>query len=105
MWKKKLKIGFLQQEACSTNFGCSHFKGRDIEDNYYLFRPIYLLDGTPVNSRKRFLQANAEAPLRDYIISSNPVAVSVAKYYYHPDLIEPADLDIILAYGVLQPRR
>jgi hypothetical protein len=31
--------------------------------------------------------------------------VSVAKYYYHPDLIEPADLDIILAYGVLQPRR
>jgi len=91
-----------------NNFGCSHFKGRDIEDNYYLFRPIYLLDGTPVNSRKRFWQANAETPLipgRDYIISSNPVAVSVAKYYYHPDLIEPADLDIILAYGVLQPRR
>jgi hypothetical protein len=31
--------------------------------------------------------------------------VSVAKkYYYHPDLIEPADLEIILAYGILQPR-
>ncbi len=34
-----------------NNFECSHFKGLDIEDNYYLFRPIYLLDNTPVNSR------------------------------------------------------
>ena len=34
-----------------NNFGCSHFKGRDIEDNYYFFRPIYLLDGTQFNSR------------------------------------------------------
>ena len=47
-----------------NNFGCSHFKGLNIEDNYYLFfRPIDLLDGTPVNSRKRFWQANADAPL------------------------------------------
>jgi len=38
------------------NFGCSHFKGRDIEDNYYLLRPLYLLDGKPVNLRKRFHQ-------------------------------------------------
>jgi len=38
------------------NFGCSHFKGRYIEDNYNLLRPLYLLDGKPVNSRKRFNQ-------------------------------------------------
>ena len=55
-------------------------KGLDIEDNYYLFRPIYLLDNTPVNSRKRFWQDNAESPLilgRDYIISNHQAAVSV----------------------------
>ena len=92
-----------------SNFGCSHFKGLDIEDNYYLFRPIYLLDNTPVNSRKRFWQANAEAPLilgRDYIISNHQAAVSVAKYIYHPTLIEEADLQIIYAYAVFfQPPR
>jgi hypothetical protein len=89
-----------------NNFGCSHFKGIDTEDNYYLFRPIYLLDGKPVNSRKRFWQANAEVPLirgRDFIISGHQAAVSVAKYIYHPTLIEQADLEIIYDYAVLQP--
>ncbi len=45
------------------NFGCSHFKGRDIEDNYYLLRPLYLLDGKQVNSRKRFNQLLEEKEL------------------------------------------
>ena len=87
------------------NFECSHFKGRDIEDNYYLFRPILLLDGTRVNSRKRFWQANAEQPLilgRDYIIGSHQAAVSIAKLLFHPHFIEQADIEIILDYGVVQ---
>ena len=32
-----------------TNFGCSNFKGTDIENNYYLLRPIYLNCGELVN--------------------------------------------------------
>ena len=47
-----------------NNFGCFSFKGRDIEDNYYLSRPIYLLDGKQVKLG-----------------------------IYHPNLIETADLE------------
>ena len=69
-----------------------------IEDNYYLLRPINLLDGTQVKSRKLFWQANAEAELiwgTDYIIGSHQAAVSLAKGIYHPNLIETADREII----------
>ena len=81
-----------------NNKGCFSFKGKGIEDNYYLLRPIYLLDGTQVKSRKLFWQANAEAELiwgTDYIIGSHQAAVSLAKGIYHPNLIETADREII----------
>lgn len=97
----------------TNTFGCSHFKGKD-KDIYYLFRSIYLLNGKLVNSRNRFRQANAEnllTPGRDYIIRSIPrtggiddmicnfpAAVIIAKYIYHPELIEAADLYIILQH-------
>jgi len=90
------------------NFGCSHFKGNDIEDNYYLFRPIYLLDGKLVNSKKRFVQAKAEQQElifgKDYVISSQQLAISVAKYYFHPEYIEQVDLDIFLENVTVLPR-
>ena len=89
------------------NFGCSHFKGSDIEDNYYLLRPIHLLDGKIVNSKKRFLEAKAEQELifgRDYVISSQQLAISIAKHYFHPEYIEQADLDIFLDYVTVLPR-
>jgi hypothetical protein len=57
-----------------NNKGCFSFKGKGIEDNYYLLRPINLLDGTQVKSRKLFWRANAEAELiwgTDYIIGSH----------------------------------
>ena len=81
-----------------NNKGCFSFKGKGIEDNYYLLRPINLLDGTQVKSRKSFWRANAEAELiwgRDYIIGSHQAAVSLAKGIYHPNLIEIADREII----------
>ena len=77
--------------------GCFSFKGKGIEDNYYLLRPIYLLDGMQVKSRKLFWQAKAEAELiwgTDYIIGSHQAAVSLAKGIYHPNLIETADREI-----------
>ena len=36
-----------------NRFGCCHFKGRGIEDNYYLLRPIYLNNGDKVNTRAK----------------------------------------------------
>ena len=87
--------------------GCFSFKGKGIEDNYYLLRPINLLDGTQVKSRKLFWQANAEAELiwgTDYIIGSHQAAVSLAKGIYHPNLIETADREIIsdtIRHGLL----
>lgn len=84
------------------NFGCSHFKGRGIEDNYYLLRPLYLLDGKPVNSRKRFYQLTQEKELifcRDYVLSGGQqLAIAAAKYNYHPELVEAADIDIFRPY-------
>ena len=90
-----------------NNKGCFSFKGKGIEDNYYLLRPINLLDGTQVKSRKSFWRANAEAELiwgRDYIIGSHQAAVSLAKGIYHPNLIETADREIIsdtIRHGLL----
>ena len=65
-------------------FDCSHFKGIGIEDNYYLFRNIYLNNGKLVNSRKKFWLAHSETPLNhgiDYIISDHQAAFSVANSY------------------------
>ena len=59
-------------------FGCSHFKGKNIEDNYYLLRPIYLLNGKLVKSRKAFYQAKQEQVLiegEDYIINDHINAI------------------------------
>ena len=39
------------------NFGCSHFKGRGIEDNIYLLRPLFLDNGERVRNRATFRQA------------------------------------------------
>ena len=61
-------------------FGCSHFKGKGIEDNYYLPRPIFLSDGTSVNSRKKFFQAKQEQVLiegEDYIINDHMKVIAV----------------------------
>jgi hypothetical protein len=41
-----------------NNKGCFSFKLKGIEDNYYLLRPINLLDGTQVKSRKSFWRAS-----------------------------------------------
>jgi hypothetical protein len=37
-----------------NNKGCFSFKGKGIENNFYLLRPINLLDGTQVKSRNNF---------------------------------------------------
>ena len=68
-------VGILEYDTWRyyiNQFNCSHFKGIGIEDNYYLFRKIYLNNGDRVTSRKKFWQANFEHPLihgTDYIIS------------------------------------
>jgi hypothetical protein len=84
------------------NFGCSHFKGRDIEDNYYLLRPLYLLDGKPVNLRKRFHQFLEEKELlfcRDYVLSGGQqLAIAAAKFLYQPDFVEPMDIELFRLY-------
>ena len=87
------------------NFGCSHFKGRGIEDNYYLLRPHYLLDGKPVNSRKRFYQLLEEKEVifcRDYVLSGGQqLAIAAAKYLYHPELMEQMDIDLFSTYALM----
>ena len=40
-----------------VNFGYLHFKGRGIEDNFYLLRPIFLENGKRVRNRVSFQQA------------------------------------------------
>ena len=86
------------------NYGCSHFKGKGIEDNYYLLRPIFMLDGKPVNSRKRFYQVLQERELifcRDYVLSGgHQLAVAAAKFLYHPDFMEGADIDLFRPYAI-----
>jgi len=71
-------------------FGCSHFKGKGIEDNYYLLRPIYLSTGTLVKSRKTFFQAKQEQVLiegYDYIINDHMKAIEAAMTLYHPEYL------------------
>jgi len=83
-----------------NNKGCFSFKGKGIEDNYYLLRPINLLDGTQVKSRKSFWRANAEAEL----IWGTDGSHQIAKGIYHPTLIETADREIIsdtIRHGLL----
>ena len=47
-----------------NNKGCFSFKGKGIEDNYYLLRrPINLLDGTQVKSRKSCWQSRGRTYL------------------------------------------
>ena len=65
-----------------NNFGCSHFKGTGLEDNYYLLRPIYLNNGERVKNKRTLLIAKEENRLVqgfDYIISSHSDAVLAAK--------------------------
>ena len=71
-------------------FGCSHFKGKGIEDNYYLLRPIYLSNGTLVKSRKTFFQAKQEQVLiegDDYILNNHMKAIEAAMTLYHPEYL------------------
>jgi len=90
-------IGVLEYDTWRyyiNHFNCSHFKGKGIEDNYYLFRPIYLNNGERVTSRKTFWQAHSEHPLihgTDYIISDHQAAVSVAKFIFHPSKFTEED--------------
>jgi hypothetical protein len=90
-------VGILEYDTWRyyiNQFSCSHFKGTGTEDNYYLFRPIYLNNGERVTSRKKFWLAHSENPLNhgtDYIISDHQAAVSVAKYLFHPELFTPED--------------
>ena len=77
-----------------NNFNCSDFKGKGIEDNYYLFRPIYLNNGERVTSRETFWQALSEHHLihgTDYIISDHQAAVSIAKFIFHPSKFTEED--------------
>jgi hypothetical protein len=90
-------VGILEYDTWRyyiNQFNCSHFKGIGIEDNYYLFRKIYLNNGDRVTSRKKFWQANFEHPLihgTDYIISDHQAAVSLAKFIFHPELLTAED--------------
>ena len=86
-------VGILEYDTWRyyiNTFGCSHFKGTGIEDNYYLFRHIYLINGERVNSRKKFWLAHSENPLThgtDYIIGDHQAAVSVAKFFSIPNYL------------------
>ena len=90
-------IGILEYDTWRyyiKQFDCTHFKGTGIEDNYYLFRPIYLNNGERVTSRKKFWQAHSEHPLNhgaDYIISDHQAAVSIAKFLFHPEIFTEED--------------
>ena len=76
------------------NFGCSHFKGRGIEDNIYLLRPLFLDNGERVRNRATFRQAKEAGIIVervDYILNDHQAAVTAAKFFYHPELFEEAD--------------
>ena len=83
-----------------NNFGCSHFKGTGLEDNYYLLRPIYLNNGEKVRNKRTFLLAKEENRLVqgvDYIISSHSDAIFAAKIKYRIDLISPDEYADVIA--------
>ena len=85
--------GYLNVETWRyyvREFGCSHFKGKGIEDNYYLLRPIYLSNGILVKSRKTFFEAKQEQVLiegDDYIINDHMKAIEAAMTLYHPEYL------------------
>ena len=84
-----------------VNFGCSHFKGRGLEENFYLLRPIYLENGERVRNRAPFQEAKEEGIIKngiDYILYDHQAAVATAKYIYHTELIEDADFLFINQY-------
>ena len=84
-----------------NNFGCSHFKGTGLEDNYYLLRPIILNNGEKVKNKRTFLLAKEEYRLIqgfDYIISSHSDAVLAAKIKYRIDLISPDEYADVIAF-------
>ena len=87
-------LGFNTWRYYINRFGCCHFKGRGIEDNYYLLRPIYLNNGEKVSSRAKFLRACQENVLLegvDFILSDHQAAVDTAKVLYHPELCDEED--------------
>ena len=83
------------------NFGCFHFKGRGIEDNIYLLRPLFLDNGERVRNRATFRQAKEAGIIVervDYILNDHQAAVTAAKFFYHPELLEEADYYFHLRY-------
>ena len=84
-----------------VNFGCLHFKGRGIEDNFYLLRPIFLENGERVRNRVSFQQAKEAGIITegiDYILNDHQAAVSTAKFFYHQELFDDADFLFNIAY-------
>jgi hypothetical protein len=84
-----------------VNFGCLHFKGRGIEDNFYLLRPIFLENGERVRNRVSFQQAKEAGIITegiDYILNDHKAAVSTAKFLYHQELFDDADFLFNIAY-------
>jgi len=84
-----------------ANFGCLHFKGRGIEDNFYLLRPIFLLNGERVYNRATFQLAKEAGIVRegiDYILNDHQAAVSAAKFFYHQEEYEDSDFLFYIAY-------
>ena len=94
-----------------NNFGCLHFKGTGIEDNYYLLRPIWLNNGEKVVNKRTFLIAKEESNLVegvDFIISIHLDAVLAAKLKYHSYLISaeeevPDVLVFLTRYNLVIP--
>jgi len=73
-----------------NSFGCLHFKGSGIEDNYYLLRPIWLNNGEQVKNKRTFLLAKAESVLIegiDFILFNHLDAVLAAKIKYHANIL------------------
>ena len=84
-----------------ANFGCLHFKGRGIEDNFYLLRPIFLPNGERVYNRATFQLAKEAGIVRegiDYILNDHQAAVSAAKFFYHQEEYEDSDFLFYIAY-------
>ena len=84
-----------------VNFWCLHFKGRGIEDNFYLLRPIFLPNGERVHNRATFQQAKVAGLVTegiDYILNDHQAAVSAAKFFYHQEEYDDSDFLFNIAY-------
>jgi hypothetical protein len=85
-----------------ANFGCLHFKGSGIENNFYLLRPILLPNGERVYNRATFQLAKEAGIVRegiDYISNDHQAAVSAAKgFYHHQEEYEDSDFLFYIAY-------